>query len=210
MAWKIERWLADVFPGMENIFAKYHELDRRELVIVASSSLDLALAELISKRLMDYPKELEECLGADEDGRAPLGSFGARIQMAHLLGILTAEDVAILRIIKAIRNKFAHRVNIDFTSEQVKPLVRALYDKQRERTRHLIVGTPSPSSTQRHVRRGERLGAWLLDQWQQEQSAQPAVIPTAHVELRIPSLDSPERGAPPVVASLTSNDRPAA
>jgi len=103
MAWKIERWLSEVFPGKESIYAQYHHLPRRELAIVVAGSLDLALAELISRRLIDYPKECEEFIGANEDGRAPAGSFGARIQLALLLGIITTDDAAQLRLIKASR-----------------------------------------------------------------------------------------------------------
>ena len=31
MAWKVERWLADVFPGEENLYAAYKDLPPREL-----------------------------------------------------------------------------------------------------------------------------------------------------------------------------------
>ena len=140
MAWKIEKWLAEVFPGPESIYSAYRQLPRRELAIVAAASLDLALAELISKRLLDYAKECEQFLGADGDGRAPAGSFGARIQLALLLGILTPDDCSQLRIIKSIRNKFAHSVSVDFTSDAVKPLIYALYDKVVARTKALREG----------------------------------------------------------------------
>ena len=112
----------------DRIYAEYAKLPRRELAIVASAVLDVALAELLSKRLMDYPKEYEQFLGLNEDGRAPAASFGARIQLALLLGILTPDDAAILREVKNIRNKFAHRVRIDFASSTVKPHVLKLHD----------------------------------------------------------------------------------
>jgi hypothetical protein len=145
MAWKIEKWLVEVFPGPDNIYLAYRDLHRRELAIVAAASLDVALAELISKRLTDYPKECESFLGADGDGRAPAGSFGARIQLALLLGIITSDNCAQPRIIKSIRNKFAHRVSVDFCSASVKPLVYALYDKMVARTRSLREGGYLPA-----------------------------------------------------------------
>lgn len=107
MAWKIEKWLSEVFPGEQRIFAEYQDLTRRELALIAAGVMDLALAELLSMRLIDNPKEYEEFLGLNEDGRAPCGSFGARIQLAVLLGIITKEDASILRSVKNIRNKFA-------------------------------------------------------------------------------------------------------
>ena len=140
MAWKVERWLSDVFPGEARVYEEYRHLPRRELAVVAASVLDLALAELISMRLLDLPKEYEEFLGLNEDGRAPVATFGARIQLALLLGIITDHDAAILRTIKNIRNKFAHRVRVDFTSDEVKPLMIGLWDKWSTLTKKLFDG----------------------------------------------------------------------
>ena len=66
--------------------------------------LDLALAEILSKRLNDLPAECEEFLRFDGDGRAPAGSFGARIQLGLLIGIVTPEDVEVLRAVKQLRS----------------------------------------------------------------------------------------------------------
>ena len=127
MAYKIEKWLRDVFPGPEHIFSAYNSLKGRELAVIASSVLDLALAELLHARLRDYAKESEEFLGLNEDGRAPCGSFGARIQLAVLVGVITPEDASMLRVIKSIRNCFAHRVNVDFLNERIQGSVHELF-----------------------------------------------------------------------------------
>jgi hypothetical protein len=126
MAWKIERWMTDVFPGEANIYFEYRVLPPRELAIVAAGVIDVALAELIALRLADYPKEVEEFLGLNADGRAPAGSLGSRIQLALLLGIITPEDASILRFVKSLRNLFAHRVRIDFLSPVVLKVTTAL------------------------------------------------------------------------------------
>ena len=55
-------------------------------------------------------------LGVNGDGRAPAGSFGARIQLGLLVGLLTPGDAAPLRAIKELRDLFAHHVRIDFLS----------------------------------------------------------------------------------------------
>lgn len=138
MAWKIERWLADVFPGKENIYSEYNHLPRRELAVVAAAVLDVALAELLSKRLANKSKEYEEFLGLDGNGHAPCGSFGSRIQLALLVGVITDHDAAILRAIKNIRNKLAHRVRTDFISPDVIPLVLALHDLLLTHSNELI------------------------------------------------------------------------
>ena len=113
MGWKIEKWFKDVLPEDRKIFSTYDKLNSRELSILAASVLDLALAELISMRLIEIPNEQETFLGLDGDGRAPCGTFGSRIQLAQLLGIIDSEDVKVLRTIKKLRNLFAHKANAD-------------------------------------------------------------------------------------------------
>src|SRR5437868_8884315 len=133
MAWKTEKWLSEVFPGEHRIYSEYRELSHRELAIVAAAVLDVAIAELLSRRLLDLPKEYEDFLGLDEDGRPPAAAFGARIQLALLLGVITDRDAAILREIKHIRNRFSHRVRVDFTSPAVKRHVIRLHELFRTR-----------------------------------------------------------------------------
>src|SRR5260370_42661789 len=108
--------MSELVPGAESIYSEYRGLGRRELAVVGAGVLDLAIGELLSKRLCDDQRECEEFLGLNEDGRAPCGTFGSRIQLALLTGIITRADAAVLRSIKAIRNKFAHRILVDFDS----------------------------------------------------------------------------------------------
>jgi hypothetical protein len=63
MSWKLERWMTQVFPGADAIDSEYRNLPRRELAIVVAGVRDLALAELLSMRLADDPREIEEFLG---------------------------------------------------------------------------------------------------------------------------------------------------
>ena len=81
MAWKIERWLAEVFPGEERIYSEYRTLPPRELAIVSAAVLDVALAELLALRLSGEDREIEAFLGLNGDGRAPVATFGGRIQL---------------------------------------------------------------------------------------------------------------------------------
>lgn len=138
MAWKPERWLEEVFPGEDKIYSEYRLLPRRELAIVAAAVIDSALAQLLHMRLKDDTKESEDFLGVSGDSRAPCASFGARIQLAYLTGLITKDDVVILRLIKNIRNAFAHRVKADFNSKDVLPLISTLNDHFRDHTKHLI------------------------------------------------------------------------
>lgn len=138
MAWKTEQWMRDVFPGSDSIYEEYRSLPRRELAVVVGAVLDSALAELLSKRLTGQNSEIHSFLGVNGDGRAPCGSFGARIQLALLTSVITEGDAAVLRTIKNIRNQFAHQVNADFNSESVLPLVTKLHDQFLQRSNKLI------------------------------------------------------------------------
>jgi hypothetical protein len=144
MSWKAEHWLAEVFPGKENIFSTYRELQPRELAIVSAAVLDAALVELLSLRLSGPQNEIEEFLGVNGDGRAPAGSFGARIQLAVLVGLLTENDAALLRIVKQIRNLFAHRVIVDFLTPQVLNQTRRLLGLWRARCASLSAPETRP------------------------------------------------------------------
>jgi hypothetical protein len=148
MPWKIERWLAEVFPGEENIYAEYRALPPRELAIVAAAVLDVALAELLTLRLARHEKEVEEFLGLNGDGRAPVGSFGARIQLGLLIGLLTPDDAAALRVVKEIRNLFAHRVRIDFLSPQALKATKKLHALWLKHTQALIRSGAIEGSTE--------------------------------------------------------------
>ena len=168
MAWKIERWLAEVFPGETEVYAEYRSLPPRELAIVSAAVLDVALAELLALRLADRGKEVEEFLGVNGDGRAPAGSFGARIQLGLLVGIITPDDAAILRTIKELRNLFAHRVRINFLSPSVLKATTKLHTLWLKRSEALIeAGAMSGATEQlaeiaRHLPNVAEAGEGLL------------------------------------------------
>lgn len=146
----MERWLAEVFPGDAEIYAEYRNLPPRELTIVSAAVLDVAIAELLALRLADRDKEVEDFLGLNGDGRAPAGSFGARIQLALLVGLLTPDDAAILRSIKELRNLFAHRVRLNFLSPPVLKVTKKLHALWLKRSEDLIQIGAMPGTT-RHL-----------------------------------------------------------
>jgi hypothetical protein len=150
MTWKIERWLSEVFPGEEEIYSEYRTLAQRELAVVCAAVLDVALAELLWLRLRESGKESEEFLGLNGDGRAPAGSFGSRIQLGLLVGILTPDDAATLRAIKELRNLFAHRVKVTFLSPSALKVTTKLHGLWLKRTQALIQAGASSGST-RHL-----------------------------------------------------------
>ena len=137
VAWKVEHWLAEVFPGKSNIYSEYRDLRPRELAIVVAAVLDSALAELLAIRLNTNENEMESFLGLKGDGRAPAASFGARIQLCLLLNVLSSRDAAILRTIKSIRNEFSHRVNVGFLSPEILKGTTKLLSLWKDLVEHL-------------------------------------------------------------------------
>lgn len=117
--WTVERFSKDVLPLLHEQFGEHAKLPLRESVILTTAMIDAGLVEILSKRLTGPEHEIVEFLGADEDGRAPCGSFGSRIQLARLLGILVDEDVKLLRLLKKLRNKAAHRVKLEVTDTEI-------------------------------------------------------------------------------------------
>lgn len=142
----MERWSADVFPGKNNIYSEYRDLRPRELAIVVAAVLDSALAELLTLRLNHHGKEVESFLGLNGDGRAPAASFGARIQLGLLLGILTPRDAAILRTIKSIRNVFSHRTRTGFLAPEILKRTEKLLSLWREHAKHLAAARATSAS----------------------------------------------------------------
>ncbi|MFK3640483.1 hypothetical protein [Pseudomonas protegens] len=78
MAWKIEQWMRDVFPGADRVYEDYRGLPRRELAITAGAVLDLALVEILSMALTGPEQEIHSFLGTNGDGRAPCGPVAAQ------------------------------------------------------------------------------------------------------------------------------------
>lgn len=126
-SWKIDKWLTAIAPSTQDILDEIETLNLREFVIVAACTLDVALAELIAARLCGPEQEIVDFLGADGDGRAPGGSFGSRIQLARLLGLIDGTDAKILRSIKEVRNTMAHRLSSSASDERVSRLAQRLW-----------------------------------------------------------------------------------
>ena len=102
-----------------HIFTIYSRLNPFEIVLVTASVIAAALTELLGSRLNNHSKEIESFLGLNADGRAPAGSFRARIQLAFLLGLISDADVKIFRHIKSIRNEFSHKVHVHIDSPHI-------------------------------------------------------------------------------------------
>lgn len=95
----------------------------RSVGIVAASIIEQRLTEAFSVFLVDH-KTLQ---GKAFDYRGPLGTFSSKIDMAFLCGLVTKEGHTNLAKVQAIRNKFAHKLEIDsFEHDEIRPKCFAL------------------------------------------------------------------------------------
>ena len=83
-------------------------LSERGLAIFSASHLDEQLALLLRAFFVDDQRTADEVL---EDTGA-LSTFGARIELAFLLGLISARERRMLNLIRKIRNDFAHSSKI--------------------------------------------------------------------------------------------------
>jgi hypothetical protein len=93
-------------------------LTDRDLAITGGAIIELGLVHLLENRLAALPKTMEKFLGLNET-EGPASTFSARIQLAALVGLITEEDALYLTAVKNIRNRFAHRVDVNFASDFV-------------------------------------------------------------------------------------------
>jgi DNA-binding MltR family transcriptional regulator len=87
---------------------EFHESPDRVIAIVGGAYIDAMLDRLFREVLIDVSKEVDSLLRPD----APLGSNGARYQLAYCLGLITREQRDDMKLVAKIRNTFAH----DFTA----------------------------------------------------------------------------------------------
>ncbi|HSY74212.1 MAG TPA: hypothetical protein VK810_01970 [Dongiaceae bacterium] len=132
MARKIETWgIADIPDPVA--FAKICEnLSPREILIISCSILDSLLADLISTTLIQDEKEVEAFIGLDGNGRAPLGSFGSRIQAAYLLGQIDDFNMKVLRTLKDVRNIYSHQVRVSLDDPRILGRVKGMIDYSKK------------------------------------------------------------------------------
>ena len=95
---------------------EFHQSPDRVIAIIGGAYLDSMLDRLFRAVLIDLPREVDSLLRPD----APLGSNGARYQLAYCLGLITREQRDDLKLIAKIRNTFAH--NFKATGFDVPPL----------------------------------------------------------------------------------------
>jgi len=102
----------------------------RGCALVAAAYLEDELVELLKRFLIKQPDAASKALF---DFNGPLGTFSAKIRMAHALGLISTETQKGLDILRKIRNEFAHlHEPVTFQSDAVKQRTEAMLDHIKE------------------------------------------------------------------------------
>jgi DNA-binding MltR family transcriptional regulator len=111
--------MADKFTGdqLNRTFDEVFKQTDRASAIVSSSLLEELLERLILAFLLDNEKAKKDLF----DGMAPLATMSAKINIANHLGLINKNEYEDLKIIKNIRNDFAHSFEtINFETQRIK------------------------------------------------------------------------------------------
>jgi DNA-binding MltR family transcriptional regulator len=98
-------------------FEEIEIMSKRGWAIVAASHLDEQLVTLLKAFFVDDQRTADQVL---EDPGA-ISAFGARIELAFLLGLISARERKMLNLIRKIRNSFAHSSRVaSFSQSPIK------------------------------------------------------------------------------------------
>jgi len=111
---------------LEEITRSLHELNTqsdRAAAIVGAAILDIALTHALKRYLHDWPKVTKRLFSIN----GAVGNLGPKIDLALLIGLVGEDAYNDLVIVKEIRNKFAHGLDVsDFKSDPIAALSNKL------------------------------------------------------------------------------------
>jgi hypothetical protein len=165
-------------PGEEHLAAAIRQLatdSDRAAAIVGAAILETRLTQSIKGRTFSDKTINERMFGS----MGALGSLSAKIDLAYMLGIFNRDVHQDLHVVRRIRNRFAHHLDVtDFNSQSILDMCASLkvIDRQAPEPRRLG-GKDSldPKSPRGKFLLSTHFFALLL-------LATPAVLPGAPVE----------------------------
>lgn len=149
---KVTKAKAPILPDGEETAAVFEVIEKesdRGAVLVVGAWLDELLGALLATKLVDHAATLKDLFGGPS---APLGSFSARINMAHGLGLIAEDEWNSLHKMRGVRNAAAHFDKkadgrgfvIDFDDEKLTAKVMAI-DLLAPRIKDSVKNAPKPS-----------------------------------------------------------------
>ena len=105
------------------------ETDRGTIILVASFIEDQLVLEILRKMVPLNSEQHDRLFGPD----APIGTFAAKIKMAHALGIADRDTAKKLDALRELRNACAHsRQAISFETPELRNALRLLANRPHE------------------------------------------------------------------------------
>jgi DNA-binding MltR family transcriptional regulator len=98
--------------GSKTIEEAIQQIERnsdRAIGIIAAAMLEEHITNAIKRRWHESPAMVRRMLQVD----GPLGNFGPKIDLVFLMGLISADGHHDMILIKKIRNKFAHYLDVD-------------------------------------------------------------------------------------------------
>ena len=114
---------------MLKLSSEFKDESDRAAAVLFAAYLDHLLGELIAAYMAVEYDRVDKLLY--KDGHGPLGTFAARINTTHCLGLLSEDEYSDLNIIRRIRNDFAHKlVGLTFEYQSIADRCRNLKGAQ--------------------------------------------------------------------------------
>lgn len=117
----------DITNDWDGFYKSLNGQHPREVVLLSAAFLDAQLRVLLKSFMIDDEDAVDDLIGSEERLDRTISNFGARIETAYCLGLISKNMRKDLKIVSKIRNTLAHSPhNITFESERVKSLCRNL------------------------------------------------------------------------------------
>jgi DNA-binding MltR family transcriptional regulator len=88
----------------------------RGQVLITASMLDDLLLQTLKAFIIEGSSADKLLVGFS----APIGTYAARIEAAHALGLISKQEHHDATIIRKIRNRFAHNLSVSFEDQDIK------------------------------------------------------------------------------------------
>jgi DNA-binding MltR family transcriptional regulator len=118
-----EHEIREKLKDWASLFTELEQTNDRAMAILCGAFLDEILALLLQGFLVEGSPATNGLFDADR----PLGTYSAKIQLAHALGLITDDEYNDLDTIRKVRNRFAHALQgLSFTDDSITDLCKNL------------------------------------------------------------------------------------
>lgn len=103
---------------------EFKEESDRAAVVLGASKLDQMLGLVLERFLLPCPNMTDQLFA----NNGPLGTFSAKIDVCHRLGLIDSEFCKAIHLVRRIRNSFAHEVyGASLNNGSHKDRIKSLY-----------------------------------------------------------------------------------